>query len=335
MSSAIPLGSTVLVTGINGFVGSHVVDQLLLAGYKVRGTVRDPQKAAGLVKLWNEKYGEGKLELITVKDMAFPGAFDKAVAGVSGIAHVASNMSLSPDPNTVIPEVLAGIRSIIDSAILSPSVKRFVYTSSSTAITSPSKEVARHFTVDSWNDAAVAAAWAPPPYTEDRALDVYFASKTEAEKMLFKYSKEKNVAFNVASVLPCIVFGKILDPEVPASTADMLKQMAIGKQSMLPFVLPTWFVDVQDVARLHVAALTNSGSQAERIFAFSGSVTHNDVVRAIHKAIPGKALVEEIEDPKRDLTTFPRERATELLQALGGTGWTSIEESVRLNLESL
>jgi uncharacterized protein YbjT (DUF2867 family) len=38
-------GSLILVTGVNGLLGSHVADQLLHAGYKVRGSVRDPQRA--------------------------------------------------------------------------------------------------------------------------------------------------------------------------------------------------------------------------------------------------------------------------------------------------
>jgi nucleoside-diphosphate-sugar epimerase len=36
----------VLVTGIGGYVASHVADQLLKAGYKVRGTVRSLKNQA-------------------------------------------------------------------------------------------------------------------------------------------------------------------------------------------------------------------------------------------------------------------------------------------------
>lgn len=74
-------GSTVLVTGANGFVGSHVVDQLLQEGYKVRGTVRDSSKYQWLVDLLSRKYGSDNFDLVTVKDMKIPGAFDEAVSG--------------------------------------------------------------------------------------------------------------------------------------------------------------------------------------------------------------------------------------------------------------
>jgi len=81
MTPAIPKGSLVLITGINGYVGSHVADQFLEAGYRVRGTTRDLKKAAGLKQLWERKYGADKLELVVVKDISHEGAFDEAVKG--------------------------------------------------------------------------------------------------------------------------------------------------------------------------------------------------------------------------------------------------------------
>lgn len=38
-------GVLVLVTGVNGYIASHVANELLLAGYRVRGTVRNVEKS--------------------------------------------------------------------------------------------------------------------------------------------------------------------------------------------------------------------------------------------------------------------------------------------------
>jgi NADPH:quinone reductase-like Zn-dependent oxidoreductase len=81
---ALPLGSTILVTRANGYVGSHVADRLLDSGYKVHGTVRDMQKHGWLVELFNKRYGQGKFELMQVEDMARPSAFDSALEGLLG-----------------------------------------------------------------------------------------------------------------------------------------------------------------------------------------------------------------------------------------------------------
>lgn len=82
--SALAKGSTILVTGANGFIASHVADQLLLAGYKVRGTARDEAKTKWVQELFDAKYGRGKCEAVVVPDMAAKGAFDEVVKGELG-----------------------------------------------------------------------------------------------------------------------------------------------------------------------------------------------------------------------------------------------------------
>ena len=223
MAPAIPKDSLVLVTGINGYLGSHIADQLLQAGYRVRGTSRDLKKVEGLRAYWEKLYGPNRLELVVVKDMSHDGAFNEAVKGVAGVAHTATNMSFDPDPNKVIPEVLAGLNGILKSAASEPSVKRFVYTSSSTAATAaqPNKEI--YITTDTWNEDDIKKAWAPPPYNPDRAFAVYGSSKAEAEKAFWKFAKEQKPHFVCNAILPNCNFGKILVKDMPASSGGFIK----------------------------------------------------------------------------------------------------------------
>jgi nucleoside-diphosphate-sugar epimerase len=83
MSAAIPKDSIVLVTGVNGYIGSHVADQLMEAGYRVRGTTRSASKVQDLGALWEKKFGPGRFEVAIVKDMSHEGAFDEAVKGLN------------------------------------------------------------------------------------------------------------------------------------------------------------------------------------------------------------------------------------------------------------
>lgn len=78
---AVPKGATVLVTGVNGLLGSHIADQFLEYGYNVRGTVRDTQKNAWLAQVFEKNHEPGRFELVKVTDMAAEGAFDEAVKG--------------------------------------------------------------------------------------------------------------------------------------------------------------------------------------------------------------------------------------------------------------
>ena len=75
---AIAPSSLILVTGVNCFIGSHVADQLLQAGYRVRGTTRDTAKTDWVKEMLDKQHGEGKFEAVIVKSMADTRAFDEA-----------------------------------------------------------------------------------------------------------------------------------------------------------------------------------------------------------------------------------------------------------------
>lgn len=84
---AIPPGSTVLVTGANGYIASHVCDEIVRTGCKVRGTVRDVTKHAWMPKFFEEHYGPGKFELVEVKDFQDAEVVKNAIKGTLHISH--------------------------------------------------------------------------------------------------------------------------------------------------------------------------------------------------------------------------------------------------------
>jgi nucleoside-diphosphate-sugar epimerase len=62
-------GSTILVTGASGFIGSHITNQLLEAGYYVNGITRNLANNAWLTSLFETKYGKGKFTLYHAPDL--------------------------------------------------------------------------------------------------------------------------------------------------------------------------------------------------------------------------------------------------------------------------
>jgi nucleoside-diphosphate-sugar epimerase len=76
-------GATVFVTGVNGLIGSYVVDQLLCRGYNVRGAVRSLERTKWLKEYFDDKCqnATAKLELVEVPDMMIEGCYDEFLEG--------------------------------------------------------------------------------------------------------------------------------------------------------------------------------------------------------------------------------------------------------------
>lgn len=331
---AIAKGDVVVVSGANGFIASHVVDQLLLAGYRVRGTVRDTKKSRWLIDFFGDKHGPGKFELIEVKEMAAPGAFDDAVKGASGFIHTATPVMVSYDPNEGIPLVVNGTLNALKAATNEPSVKRFVLTSSSTAAASPKPNV--EFVIDgnTWNEEAVKAAWAPPPYEgEQRKLDVYSASKTQGEEAAWKYVKENKPGFVLNTVLPNCNMGLVLSPEHQGapSTVGWIKALwnEFKGQEKLAVNPPQYYVNVQDTARVHVGALIFPDVQGERLLDFAYPFNWNDILAEFRKLFPDRQFMDDMPGLGKDLSKVANQRAEEIVKRFGRPGWTNLEDTIR------
>lgn len=74
-------GATIFVTGVNGLIGSYIVDQLLVRGYNVRGAVRDVEKSKWLKEYFDSKYSNVNFEMVAVPDMTVEGCYDDLVEG--------------------------------------------------------------------------------------------------------------------------------------------------------------------------------------------------------------------------------------------------------------
>ena len=87
-STNFPEDRYILVTGSTGFIGAHVVDNLLARGYRVRGATRSAQKGEQM-KAARPHYAS-KLDFVVIEDFTKTGVFDSAMDGIDGVIHVAS-----------------------------------------------------------------------------------------------------------------------------------------------------------------------------------------------------------------------------------------------------
>lgn len=79
--AVLPKGSLILVTGVNGYIASHVADQFLRLGYKVKGTVRNAEKSSWVSTYFQKKYGTEVFELAEVTDLTDQDALKTALQG--------------------------------------------------------------------------------------------------------------------------------------------------------------------------------------------------------------------------------------------------------------
>lgn len=84
-SYILPQGSRVLVTGANGYIASHIVDNLLRMGYLVRGTTRTQKP--WLNEFFEQRYGIGVFETVRISNFDNEKDTERLLDGVDGIVH--------------------------------------------------------------------------------------------------------------------------------------------------------------------------------------------------------------------------------------------------------
>ncbi|KAH7011053.1 aldehyde reductase [Ilyonectria destructans] len=326
---AVPFSSWVVVSGVSGFIGSHVADQVLEVGYKVRGTTRDSKKNAWVEDYFKQKYGSESFELVEVPDMTAEGAFDNVVSGAGGFIHVANDMSGSKNPDVAVARTVNGALNALKASAKEPGVKRFVYTSSSFAATQPKPGKRFTITHSTFNEEAMERAWQPDPDPET----VYSASKVEAERQIAAWIRDNKSTLVTNAVLPNANIGSMISSSNQGypTSARWVKALWDGDYDIIKKAPAQHYINVQDDARLHVIALTHPAVQFERIFAVAGPVSLNTIIDILRRSFPQREW-KNVSDDGVDLSTFePMQRAEELLMEVYGTGFIGLEESVKAN----
>jgi nucleoside-diphosphate-sugar epimerase len=265
----------VLVTGVSGFIGSHIALRLLYGGYHVRGTLRDMGRAGEVAHMMERAGAElGRLEFVPL-DLNEDAGWDAAAAGCRYLMHVASPLAVKAprDRDVMIRPAVEGTRRALEAA-LGAGVERIVLTSSAAAI---SYGRAEGESPDVFTDADWSATTGPDvtPYSE---------SKTRAELEAWSIMEEAGRRQDLVVINPTIVLGPLLGSD-PGVSSLLVQKLIDGSAPLAPRMAFN-VVDVRDVAALHVAALTDARAGGHRFIASAGAVTMLELAEALRPSFP-------------------------------------------------
>ncbi|KXP00060.1 epimerase [Tsukamurella pseudospumae] len=247
----------VLVTGGSGFIGGWCVLAALEAGHDVRTTVRNLDKGDALRTRLHAAatFDDSRLTVVQA-DLTSDDGWGPATAGVDYVLHVASpTLRNGPvDEQQMVDAARGGVLRVLRAA-RGAGVQRVVLTSASGAVVYGHEPQSEPFTEEDWTDIDAGV----PPYQK---------SKTLAERAAWEFVAGEGQGLELATIQPTAVLGPLLGNDDPPS----LRTVAGMLNGSLPVCPPfgTGWVDVRDVADLHLRAMTDPAAAGERFIATSG-----------------------------------------------------------------
>lgn len=191
----------VLVTGVSGFIGSHLARRLLADGHAVVGVVRRRSASAGAVDL-------AGVDLVEIEDLASEADWAGKLRGVDAVVHLAARVHVmretAADPLQRFRAVNVDGTLRLAQAAAAAGVGRFVYLS--TIKVNGERTAGRPFTAED----------------EPAPQGPYALSKLEAEQALHALGRRSDTGFVI--IRPPLVYG----PGVKGNFERLLRLVARG-----------------------------------------------------------------------------------------------------------
>jgi nucleoside-diphosphate-sugar epimerase len=280
---------TILVTGGSGFLGGRIIAQALAAGYRVRTTVRSPERETQ-VRQNLEAMGATAGEALTfvTADLTGDAGWTDAVAGCRYVLHVASPFPAGEpehEDELIVPAREGTLRVL--RAARDARVRRVVVTSSFAGIGYGHPETDRAFTEVDWTDTT-------GPITP------YIKSKAVAERAAWEFVEHEGNGLELAVVNPVGIFGPVVGAD-SSSSIGMISQLFTGAMPGTPRLYFA-VVDVRDAADLHLRAMTSPQAAGQRFIAAAGdAVSLHEIALAIRgrlgdaaNAVPATELPDDV-----------------------------------------
>jgi nucleoside-diphosphate-sugar epimerase len=280
---------TVLVTGGTGFLGGWCVAELLKQGYDVRTTVRDRKREQAVRDAVAAAGAQDGARLsVHQADLMSDDGWADAVSGCRHVLHVASPFPpVQPkDPDELIVPARDGALRVLRAA-LDAGVERIVMTSSVAAVRGSRDSTEQTpFTEADWTDG------------DDTKLTPYVRSKTLAERAAWQLARDRGAEDRLAAINPGAIIGPALNNDHSYSL-QAVQRLLNGDMPAAPR-LGFSFVDVRDVAELHLLAMRKPEAGGERFIATDEFMWMPDLAKVLRERLGEQAA----KVPKRTAPDF-------------------------------
>ena len=244
----------VLVTGASGYIAEHCIIELLKNGYSVKGSLRSMNREQEVRDAVKTETDDTKLEFCKL-DLLEDDGWEDAMGDCDYLMHVASPFVIEDpkDENELIKPAKEGTLRALNAA-KKAGIKRVVLTSSVAAVNSHMMSGTSDHTT--WTD------------INSKYVTPYQKSKTIAEKAAWDFynNQDNSNKMELAVINPGGVMGPQLGNDLGGASTQIVSQLISGKFPMIP-ALSFPFIDVRDVAILHLKAMTTPDADGKRFIA--------------------------------------------------------------------
>ncbi|KIW73899.1 hypothetical protein PV04_01979 [Phialophora macrospora] len=282
------MAKTILLTGATGSLGASTLARLLSeANFAVIAVLRSSAKSEPFLRAkYASHVSSGRLSFVEIPDMTAPHAFDEPAARADAILHIATPLAYDDLFDKLIKPSWTIVHNVLAAAEQSGRVKRVVVTGSMVATMRLPDDLFSGRTISEadWNSITADEAGANPG-------TAYQYSKVYAEQEAWKFMDgQPPRSFDLVFLLAPSITGRSLQggfkPEKGHLGGQPGLYTALFDVEKPGFLFPI-FADVDDVARVHVEALSPHIPGNERyLFHAPELMAANPIAAAVREAFP-------------------------------------------------
>ncbi|KAI5958151.1 hypothetical protein CANMA_004305 [Candida margitis] len=291
MSSSSEPSETVIITGGTGYIGQHIIAELLHQGYKVIAIVRSQPRGMELIK----QFHHPNLQIEAVDQLDKPNSIDFVLRQhQEATTFIAGAAVTDFTAKEVEKEIIQKTNAIVENTLESikhhgKQIKRVILTSSSGTHIGPEK-------VFSYDAQYGDDDWSPLPYEAGfaNAQMAYMVAKKTSEELAWKFVKDHKTNFDLVSINPGMTLGPVqfaneisLDNGgyLPTTTNIIANLLKLKKDDEVA-PLAAGAVDVRDVAKAHVSVIKTPKASGQRILVEAYKFTNANAVNILKSHFP-------------------------------------------------